>query len=86
MVKQIRGLTFSSSECRRATRLTREEIREDIELYLYSMFKALQLNDRELLDSAKRDLEKSERLLLCQSFLQIEKIPMSELNKKTEIK
>lgn len=82
MVKRIRGLTFSSLECRRAKRLTREEIREDMELYLYSIFKALQLNDRELLDSAKKDLEKTERLLLCQSFLQLGKIPTSELKEK----
>lgn len=82
MVKRIRGLTFSSLECRRAKLMTREEIREDMELYLYSIFKAQQLNDRELLDSAKKDLEKTERLLVCQSFLQIEKIPTSELKEK----
>lgn len=82
MVKQIRGLTFSSLECRRAKRITREELQVDIELYLYSIFKAEQIHDRELLDSAKKDLEKTERLLVCQSFLQLGKIPTSELQKK----
>lgn len=84
MVKRIRGLTFSFLECSRAKRITREQLQDDLELYLYSVFKAQQIHDRELLESARRDLEKTERLLLCQSFLQIGVIPTSELKEKTE--
>ena len=84
MVKRSIGPTIFPWEFFRAKRISREELREDIELYLYSIFRAERMQDKELLESAKKDLEKAERLLLAQSFLQVAKIPTSELKEKTE--
>ncbi len=82
MVKRIKSIAFSLWEIRRAKRLTRSELQADMELYLYSIFKAEQIQDAELLASAKKDLEKTKRLMLCQSFLQVGSIPTSELEKE----
>lgn len=79
MVKRIKSIGFYRFEIRRARKKKRAELREDLELYLYSIFKAEQIGDDELLQSAKKYLEKTERLILCQSFLQIDLIPTSEL-------
>lgn len=68
MVKRIKGIGISSADRRRAKKLSREEISEDMELYLYSMFKAEQINDAELMDSAKKDLAKMQRALLWQVY------------------
>ena len=49
MVKRIIGPTIFPWESFRAKRMTREELREDVELYLYSIFKAERMQDKELL-------------------------------------
>lgn len=82
MVKRIKSIGFSFWEIRRAKKLTRSQLQADMELYLYSVFKAEQIQDAELLASAKKDLEKTERLMLCQSFLQVGAVPTSELQKE----
>lgn len=79
MVKRIKSIGFYRYEIRRARKKTRAELREDLELYLYSIFKAEQIGDDELLQSATKDLERTERLMLCQSFLLATTIPISEL-------
>ena len=68
MVKRIRGIGISSSDRRRAKRLSREDLQIDMELYLYSMFKAEQIGDSELMDSAKKDLAKTQRAMLWQVY------------------
>ena len=78
MVKRIKSIEFSSMEQRRARNASREQLRVDIELYLYSIFKAEQIGDAELRSSSKKDLEKTERLLLCRSFMRLDSIPTSE--------
>lgn len=68
MVKRIRGIGISGSDRRRAKKYTRDELLIDMELYLYSMFKADQIQDAELMESAKKDLGKTQRALLWQIY------------------
>ena len=68
MVKRIRGIGISASDRRRAKKYTREDLLIDMELYLYSIFKAEQIQDTELKESGKKDFGKTQRALLWQAY------------------
>ena len=68
MDRRIKGLKFSFFEKRRARKIKRAELLEDLNLYLYSVFCGLRDKDAELLKSSKKDLYDTERLFICKTF------------------
>lgn len=61
-----------SEEKRKARKMTREEARSDLEMYLRAIYHGEQTNDRELVRSSEKDLRKTEKILVYQTFYQNE--------------
>ena len=68
MDKKFGVMQISGDVKRSARKMTREEIRDDLEMLLSAVYHGDCTQDKELLRSSEKDLRKAELQLVCKTF------------------
>ena len=61
-------MSFESEVKRRARKMTRDEVRDDLEMYLQSVYHGECTQDKELSRESEKELRKTEKILVYQTF------------------